>query len=131
SQRGHLMEFKPNGKDYLRKMVRGYVSYLRGADPLTFAERVDVGEIPPGLSFTKVTRCFMLPFQYRIYKRVIDTQDDSLDRSSGAVANFVFPGLPKDKNNKGIEGYYGIEGINEIRNQLKNNPDAVNKRIAS
>lgn len=131
SQRGHQMEFKPNGKEYLRKMARGYVSYLRGADPLTFAERIDVGETPPGLNFTKLTRCFMLPFQLKVYNRVVETQDDSLDRSSEAVANFVFPGLPKEKNDKGLEGYYGIEGINEIRTQLKNNADMVNKRIAS
>ena len=131
SQRGHQMEFKPNGKDYLRNMCRGYVSYLRGADPLTFAERIDMGEIPPGLNFTKVTRCFMSPFQLKAYENVVNTQDDSLDRRSEAVANFAFPGLPKDKNNKGIEGYYGIEGINELKSQLKNNAAAVTKRIAS
>ena len=131
SQRGHMMEFKPNGKEYFRNMVRGYVSYLRGADPLTFAERIDIGEIPPGLDFTKVTRCFMLPFQKDIYELVIETLDDSLDRTSQAVANFVFPGLPKDKNDKGIQGYYGIDGINEIRSQLKNNAELLTKRIAS
>ena len=38
SARGNLMEFKPGGKDYLRKMSLGYVSYLRGADPLTCTE---------------------------------------------------------------------------------------------
>lgn len=131
SQRGHQMEFKQSGKDYLRKTSRGYVSYLRGADPLTFAERIDIGEIPPGLSFTKVTRCFMLPFQFKTYRKVVETQDDSLDRTSEAVANFVFPGLPNDKNSKELEGYYGIDGINEMRNQLKNNSEIVNNRIAS
>ena len=131
SQHGHLMEFKPGGKEYLKNMCRGYVSYLRGADPLTFAERVDMGEIPPGLSFTKVTRCYMLPFQKVTYERVVETQDDSLDRNSEAVANFVFPGLPKDKTSKGVQGYYGTEGISEMRNQLKSNADAVCRRIAS
>lgn len=131
SQRTNLMEFKAGGKDYLRKNVRGYVSYLRGADPLTFAERVDVGEIPPGLNFTKLSRCYMLPFQHAVYDRVVATHDDSLDRSSEAAANFAFPGLPKDKDDNGLYGYYGIEGINEIKNQLKNNASAVNKRIAS
>lgn len=127
-----LIEFKPGGKEYLRKMVRGYVSYLRGSDPLTFAERIDMGEIPPGLSFTKVFRCFMLPFQESVYLTVKEEKiEDALDRSSEAVANFVFPGLPKDKTNKGIQGYYGIDGINEIRNQLRNNPIALNQRIAS
>lgn len=131
SLRGHQMAFKPNGKDYLRKMSRGYVSYLRGADSLTFAERIDIGEIPPGLSFTKLIRCYILPFQLKTYEIVVETQEDSLDRSSEAVANFVFPGLPRDKNNKNIEGYYGIDGINELRNQLKNNAEAVCNRIAS
>ena len=131
SQRGSDMDFKPGGRDYLRKMVNGYVSYLRGADPLTFAERVDVGEIPPGLDFTRLTRCLMLPFQLSVYRRVIETSDDSLDRNSEAVANFVFPGLPKDRNNKGIEGYYGIKGMNEIRNQLLNNSESLCRRVAS
>ncbi|MEM3062068.1 MAG: DEAD/DEAH box helicase family protein [Nitrososphaerota archaeon] len=131
SHKNYLMEFKPGGKEYLRNMCRGYVSYLRGGDPLTFAERVDIGEIPPGLSFTKVVRCYMLPFQLKTYKNVIAISDDSLERTSQAVANFVFPGLPKNREDKGIEGYYGIEGLNIIKNQLKNNPNDVTKRIAS
>lgn len=126
------IEFKPNGKEYLGNMVRGYVSYLRGSDPLTFAERIDMGEIPPGLSFTKLTRCFMLPFQESVYLTVKEEKiEDALERSSGAVSDFVFPGIPKDKTNKGIEGYYGNEGFNDIRNQLKNNADVIGKRIAS
>lgn len=128
--RGHQMEFKPGGKEYLRNMVRGYVSYLRGADPMTFAERVDIGEIPKGLSFTKVIRCFMEPFQLEAYKYVVENFDDSLDKKSEAVANFAFPGLSKDKN-RNIIGYYGIEGMNEVKSQLKHNSDALVKKIAS
>ena len=131
SQRGYLMEFKPNGKEYLRNMIRGYVSYLRGADPLTFAERIDVGEIPPGLDFTKVTRCYMLPFQLDAYQKTVDIQEDSLERTSEAIANFVFPGLPKNRSDKGIEAYHGIKGIIEIRSQLKTNSETLCKRIAS
>lgn len=126
---GHLMEFKPDGKAYLRKMVRGYVSFLRGSDPLTFAERVDVGEIPPGLNFTKLIRCYMLPFQLQTYLDVIQTQDDSLDRKSEAVANFVFPGLSKDRTE--LVGYYGIEGMGHLRSQLKYQAENINKKIAS
>lgn len=131
SQRGHLMEFKNGGIEYLRNMIRGYVSFLRGSDPLTFAERIDMGEIPSGLSFTKVIRCFMLPFQLKTYLYVIETQDDSLDRKSEAVANFVFPGLSHNKNDKELVGYYGIEGMYEIKNQLKTNAELINKKIAS
>lgn len=128
SNRDHTMRFKPNGKDYMRKMCRGYVSYLKGTDPLTFAERNDIGDVPPGLSFTKVTKCNMLDFQLDIYSNVIKTHDDTLDKRSGAVANFVFPGLTKDK--KDITGYHGIDGINELKSQLKINPGLLTKKIS-
>ena len=131
SARGNLMEYKPGGKDYLRKMCRGYVSYLRGADPLTYAERIDMGEIPPGLDFTKVIRCYMGEFQLKAYTHVIETMADSLDRRSEAVANFVFPGLVKTKSGSNLEGFYGIEGLSQIKYQLKNMSDALTKKIAS
>lgn len=130
SPRSPYMEFKPGGEEYLRKHISGYISYLRGADPLTFAERHDMGEIPPGLSFTKLTRCYMLPFQYDAYKRVVETENDSLDRISEEVANFVFPGIPKN-NEKGVYAYHGIKGINELKYQIKNNKKNLNNRIAS
>jgi len=129
SARGNLTEFRPGGKDYLRKMCRGYVSYLRGADPLTYAERVDIGEIPPGLDFTKVIRCYMGDFQLKAYTRVIEMMTDSLDRKSTAVANFTFPGISKSKTE--LEGFYGIEGMSQIKYQLKNTPDIITKKIAS
>ena len=131
SQHNHTMGFKTDGKEYLRNMCRGYVSYLRGADPLTFAERVDMGEIPPGLSFTKVIRCKMLPFQLEAYKKITETHDDSLDRRSGAIANFAIPGLSKQRGEKNIVGYCGIDGINEVRSQLKNNAKNLTETIAS
>lgn len=129
SYRNHLMDFKPGGEEYLRKMSRGYVSFLRGADPLTFAERVDMGVVPPGLSFTKVTRCFMEKFQLESYKHVIATYQDSLEKKSGAVANFVFPGLSSKGNS--IVGFYGIDGISEIKKQLKNNAEVLTNKILS
>src|SRR5437016_6305813 len=53
SEKNHEMAFKPGGIEYLKKMTAGYVSYLRGADPLTFAKRIDKGIIHSGLLFTK------------------------------------------------------------------------------
>lgn len=129
SARGNQMAFKSGGKDYLRKMCRGYVSYLRGADPLTYAERVEVGEIPPGLDFTKVTRCYMEDFQLTTYNHVIATLADALDRNSEAVSSFVFPGVKKIKDAYEIEGLYGIEGLSKIRSQLKNMGPVINKKI--
>lgn len=98
SYKNHEMDFKPGGIEYLKKKIRGYISYVRGSDPLTFAKRIDKGIVPKGLYFTKMTQCHMLPFQLATYNEAISVIDDSLDRRSEAVANFVFPGLNEKKN---------------------------------
>ena len=125
---GSTMIFKPGGKEYLRKMVRGYVSYLRGSDPLTFAERVDMGEIPPGLEFTRVTRCFMLPFQLETYRNVVATQEDRFERNTEAIANFVLPGI--SRATRELTGFYGIAGLNEMRRQLQSYQSFICQKVA-
>ena len=127
SEKNHAMRLKPGGIEYLKEMASGYVSYLRGADPLTFAKRIEMGVVPPGLLFTKIVQCKMLPFQRKIYDEAIKISDDTLDRRSEAVANFAFPGI-NDK--KELSGYYGREGINSVKNQLKGNLELINKKIA-
>ncbi len=119
SNKNHLMDFKPGGKDYFQKMSSGYISYYRGANPLLFAKKVDLGEIPDGLIFTKCVRCTMSNFQQNTYDRVKVNSDDTLERGSSSAANIVFPGLSKDK--KFIDGYYGEEGVNVVRSNLKTN----------
>ena len=52
----HLIDFKEGGREYFEKMCNGYISYYRGANPLLFAIRNELGEIPPGLIFTKCIR---------------------------------------------------------------------------
>ena len=129
SNKNHLMELKPGGLEYLKKMATGYMSYLRGADPLTFAKRVEMGNIPKELLFTNIVQCKMLEFQNETYKEAIKNKDDALDRKSEAVANFVFPVLSLDK--KTITGAYGRDGINIIKSQLKSHRDLLNKKIAT
>ena len=138
NEHGYLMDFREGGREYFRNMIRGYVSFWRGNDPITFAERVDMGEIPNGLMFTKVTRCKMLPFQLKTYKEVLAVEDDTLDRRSSAAANFVFPGLSrgreetsKGKEDKSIVGYSGIDGMDTVKFQIKNQGDLLRKKIAS
>jgi superfamily II DNA or RNA helicase len=127
--KGHLMDLKNGGLNYLKNMMRGYVSHVRGGDPLTFAKRVDKGKKSDGLLFTKVTRCEMLKFQSETYLKVIEeNKEDTLDRKSEAVANFVFPGLSSDK--KEITGYYAGEGLNLIKNQLRVNSELINKKLS-
>lgn len=128
SQKNHEMDIKSTGLEYIRNMTRGYVSYLRGADPMTFAKKIEKGVIPKGLLFSKLTLCKMNPFQRKIYDEAIEEKDDSLDRRAEAVANFAFPGLSEDK--KSIKGYYGREGINIIKGQLKVYYELLNKKVA-
>ena len=124
----HLMVFKEGGLEYLKKMARGYVSHLRGADPITFAKKKEMGIKPKGLLFTKIVQCKMDKFQRDTYEEALKIVDDSLDRKSEAVANFVFPGISEDK--KKLSGLYGREGLNTLKNQLKNHHDKINNLIA-
>lgn len=127
--KNYELDFKPGGLEYFRNMANGYISHIRGADPLTYAKRIDKGEIPPGLLFTKVIRCKMNDFQKKVYENAVLEIDDSLDRRSEAVANFAFPGLTSNKKN--MTGYYGREGIDILRNQIKSNYELLNKKIAN
>lgn len=129
--KNHAMELKPGGLEYLKKMASGYVSHLRGADPMTFAEKIDMGIKPKGLMFTKITQCAMGKFQLKAYeeaKKLAIEEADALDRKSEAVANFVFPGLSSDKTK--LVGLYGRDGLTQLRNQLKNHYEKINNLIA-
>lgn len=127
----HFMDFRENGYEYLTKMIRGYVSCLRG-DPYIFAKRVDMGEIVQGLTFTKVVPCKMEKFQYHAYKSASKEIDNSFDRKTESVANFVFPILANEQSSTigEITGAYGCDGLNVLRNQLKSNSHLINKLIA-
>jgi DNA polymerase III delta prime subunit len=129
SDKNHLMKFKPGGIEYLKKMAHGYISHLRGADPMTFAEKVEMGVKPKGLLFTRITKCDMQPFQRETYDEAVKVASDSLDTKSNAVANFVFPAL--DESRKKLTGLYGREGLNALRNQLKTHHEKINKLIAT
>lgn len=128
-EKNYELDFKPGGLEYFKNMARGYVSHIRGADPLTYAKRIDKGEVPPGLLFTKVVRCEMSEFQKQMYNIAVSETDDSLDRRSEAVANFAFPGLTSNKKN--ITGYYGREGIDILKNQVRSHYELLNKKIGT
>jgi superfamily II DNA or RNA helicase len=121
NQKNHLMELKPGGREYFSKMIQGYISYYRGANPYVYAIQKDQGEIPPGILFTPLVRCPMNEFQLSVYKDVIENSDDTLDRRSAAVSNFVFPSYSLEL--KTVIGVFGREGLNSIKNMLKTNKD--------
>jgi hypothetical protein len=116
SDKNYTMKIKPNGLEYLKEKATGYISFYRGSIPFTFANRNEKGSIPDGMLFTPVIKCFMEPFQLDTYKETTKNFDDTLDRASSAAANFVFPGLSKDK--KELIGYYSTEGINNVVAQI-------------
>lgn len=127
SKIGHNLEFKKGGLEYLKKMSTGYISYLKGADPITFAQRVDIGIIPKTMLYTKVIRCFMLDFQKQVYLKMETDKKDSLDKHSEAIANFVFPTL----NSSGkIIGVFGKEGLSLVKEKINLSYDLFNKEIA-
>jgi len=120
------LKIKDGGLTYLMKKVSGYISYLRGADPLTFALRNDIGTIPPKLKFTKLFRCSMEKFQYNHYIKAMEHTDDYLDRKTEAASNFVFPLL---KNNDIIPGE-GISALESMIEQIKRSKNTYNNAIS-
>ena len=132
SKTNYEMDLKPDGLEYFKKMSSGYISHLRGADPLTFALKNEYGVKPKGLMFTKLVQCQMNKFQLDTYNQVIkklEVNSDGLDTKQVAVSNFTIPIL--DENKKNIIGSYGSEGLKEIKNQIKNNYDTLNKLIGT
>ena len=131
SDKNYEMKLKKDGMEYLKKKALGYVSYYRGSIPFTFAKRVEIGQIPNGMLFTPVIKCFMEPFQYNTYIETTVNVEDTLDRASSAAANFVFPGLSKDKSN--IVGYHSTEGMTTVVAQINTDGpklrSLINKKI--
>jgi hypothetical protein len=128
-EKNYEMKLKSGGLEYFKKMANGYISHVRGSDPLVFAKKVEKGEKSDGLLFTKITKCKMSQFQRSLYDKTKVESEDALDRKAEAVANFVFPVLSNDK--KSIEPISGNEGLILIKNQLKSFPEILNKKIAS
>ena len=116
SEKNYLMKLKDGGLEYLKSKAKGYISFYRGNIPYTFAKRIEKGKIPKGLLFTPVIKCYMEPFQVKVYEQTKENIDDTLDRTSSAASNFVFPGLNKDKND--VQGFYSTEGLNTVLSQL-------------
>ena len=130
-EQNYSMKIKPDGLEYLKDKARGYISFYRGSIPYTFADRVDKGDIPDGMLFTPVIKCYMEPFQYSTYMETKQNLDDTLDKASTAAANFVFPGLNKERND--LIGYYSTEGVNTVISQLNTDGaklrSLINKKI--
>jgi superfamily II DNA or RNA helicase len=131
NERNYNMKLKEGAEIILKEKSRGYISYFRGSIPFTFAKRIDKGEVPPGMLFTPVIRCYMEKFQLITYTKTTLKLDDTLDRAASASANFVFPGLSPDK--KKLIGYYSTDGMNKLISQINTDKkkliNMINKEI--
>jgi len=127
SDKNYKMNFKTGGVEYLKKMATGYVSFLRGADPLTFAKREEKGVIPKELFFTKLIRCEMSPFQKKIYLDVFSRDEDALDKTTEAVANFAFPTMTNDR--RSVVAKWSKDGVDTMKTQIRGDAELLSKKI--
>jgi len=110
------MKLSEEGRTYLSQMATGYISYYKGNNPFTFAEKVEMGEIPEELLFTPLIRCQMSNFHLKAYQSVVSEIKDALDKVSESVSNFVFPGV--DIKTKEVTAFYGEQGYERLKSQL-------------
>lgn len=122
------LDIIPGGIEYLKLKARGYVSYFKGENPLTYAEGVEMGSIPKSLEFTPVMKCYMDSFQRDTYFNAMkENMKDTLLKKMNSISNCVIPGF--DRHSDQIIGYYGVDGINTIINQLKKHGRHLLKEI--
>lgn len=127
-QENNLVVLKKSGREYLQRMATGYVSFYRGANPYTFAKKKDMGVVPDGLLYTPLIRCQMMDFQYKPYLRVVADANDSLDKKSQSVSNFVFPVIDL-KNPDKLVGVSGEAGLRMLLQQLHDSPKILREAI--
>ena len=123
---GYLLDIKELGLDYFIKKINGYVSFYRGSNPLLFAKQVDMGEVPEELKFTKLIRCKMLDFQLKYYLKIKANIEDTLEKGSESVSNFVIPIL--DDNNN-IIAAHSLDGLTKVHDQLQNKNEILLNKI--
>jgi len=123
------MEYRTNGREYLARMVSGYVSFVGGLDSYLFPTQVDMGTVHKNLMFTFLTECVMEKFQQDSYIDTIENFDDALDRKSSAVSNFAFP-IFSNETNKIVAGY-GMEGLTNMMSSIRLHKDKAFKALKS
>lgn len=99
----------PNGLKIIAERSKGVVSFVRGVNPYTFPERIEMGKILPGFKYLKLVQCPMSPLHYNTYQKEFKDINESKH-----LVDMVFP----NPNNSNI-GIFKNEDIDTI---LKNAP---------
>ena len=116
SIKNEVVKYSTQNMDIFKKMIKGYVSYYRGAPPYTF----------PSMEI-KYVRCVMSQFQYSAYKTILkneggkrykknDMNIDNLPNNfyigTRFVSNVVFPN--KRIDDKGCDSFTKISVVNDL-----------------
>ena len=122
------------GENILINKISGYVSYLRGENPINFPQKLypldnfkgkypvlDIkgNNLNRKINFLKIVDCEMTGFQWEIYKRYFyktNNESSFFDTIGLQICNMVFNNLPKgdninNDNIKYIENHYGTKGF--------------------
>nr|QFG73572.1 MAG: hypothetical protein [Megaviridae environmental sample] len=113
-------EIKPESINAFQQASKGYISFLEGKNPYTFAIQRDMGILPDFLLFTRIVSCEMHTFQKKAYNMYLSSSEhdgDHLDRRSQSLSNFVFPGM--EKNTAKIIPIFGENKLNSMKIQLE------------
>ena len=132
-------KLQPNGIQKIKEYSKGYISYLRGIDPLTFPNRIELGEfVKPSnvdkknhMKFTKVIRCIMAPLQYKIYKEIYNGKNP---KPIIYLSNMILPNPENEKSglfkNEDIENIYSDnDNMRILKKKYDININYVNENL--
>jgi hypothetical protein len=98
----------------IKSASRGYVTYIRGDNALTFPESIEMGElINPEFRFTKLIRCNMTDIHYNTFKAL---GVNNIGNDVQNVLDIVFPAPPEMyvERSSSERSDYGIFTHNDI-----------------
>lgn len=129
---------KEKGKDYLKKIIKGYVSYMRSERPGVFPfrinpeEKIELSKLPKNWfnkdnQIEKINDKYRLKYlnnlilsyfedeQFKVYKNKIESKNNHHNYSTeiAQISNIVYP-------NDSISKCYGEEGLKSVFNKKKN-----------
>jgi len=132
-------ELHPNGLDIIKQLSKGYISYLRGIDPTTFPNRIEIGDIPRPIDvlkknyikYTPLVRCEMSKLQYATY---LNEYNGKNPKPIIYLSNMVLPNPENDKlglfKNDDIENIYSdSNNLKKLKNKYNINVSYFNENL--
>jgi hypothetical protein len=132
-------ELQKDGLEKIKKLSKGYISYLRGIDPTTFPNRIEVGDfskpsdVPKKeyIKYTPLVRCEMSKLQYKTY---LNEYTGKNPKPIIYLSNMVLPNPENEKlglfKNEDIENIYSdSNNLKKLKNKYDINVSYFNENI--